>query len=276
MRELHIGGRRIADDTETYVVADIGQDPWDDLERTEVLFLQASLGGAQAVALTSGSLAELTRYDQPDGGPYGRCAPRNGHREFGRAEYARVAEMAADVGLDLLPTASDKAGVDFLRDLGARVSAVRVGPEDLTNLPLLQATAELGRPMLLGVRDATAEQVGQAVEAVLPAAELALVQCTEPHPRIAAELNLGGIVTLLAGYPRLVIGFAGTGICPEQSWIASAVGARIIETRIPPDREGATSLRRLTLDPLGLVRYDGTTRWGGNARSIRIPGGGRN
>ena len=102
------------------------------------------------------------------------------------------------------------------------------------------------------------------------------MQHAEPHPSTAADLNLGGIVTLLADYPELVIGFAGTLVCPEQSWIASAVGARIIEKRMPPDREGAASPLRLTLDPLGLVRYDGTSRWGGNARSVRVPGGGRN
>jgi sialic acid synthase len=275
MRELHIGGRRIADDTGTYLIADIGHDPWDDLERAEVLFLQAAMAGAQAIALTAPSLAELIRYEQPDGGPYGRRETRRGLRQFGRAEYARVAEIAADIGLDLVPTAADKAGVDFLRDLGDRVCAVRIEPDDLTNLPLLAATAELGRPVLLGVRAATAEQIAQAVQA-LPAIDLALVQHAMPRPRTAEDLNLGGLVTLLADHPRLVIGFAGAGVCPEQSWIASAVGARIIETRIPPDRETVATMRRLTLDPLGLVRYDGTTRWGGNTRTVQAPGGGRN
>jgi sialic acid synthase len=275
MRELLIGGRRIANDTGTYVIADNGHDPWGDLERAEALFVRAALAGAHAVALTAGSLAALTGRDEPAGDPDQRRMPPAGHREFCRAEYARMAELAAGVGLDLVPTASDQASIDFLRDLGAQVSAVRTGPADLTNLPLLGAAAKLGRPMLVGIRGATAAEVRRAVDTILPVnSELALLQCAEPHPRIAADLNLGGIVELLAEYAGLVIGFAGNRVCPEQSWIAYAVGARIIEKRMPPDRAGGAGRHRPTLDPLGLVRYDGERRWGGSTLPIRIGGGG--
>jgi N-acetylneuraminate synthase/sialic acid synthase len=275
MRELLIGGRRIADDTDTYVIADIGHDPWDDLERAGVLFRQAALAGAHAVALSAESLAALTGDTEPDGDPSEGWMARAGHRELCRAEYARAAELAAEVGLDLVPPVFDQDSLELLRDLGAEVSAVRTGPADLTNLPLLAAAAKLGRPMLVGVRGATVAQVRRAVETILPInSEVALLQCAEPHPRVAADLNLGGIVELLAEHAGLVIGFAGNGVCPEQSWIAYAVGARIIEKRIPPDREGGAGRRRPTLDPLGLVRYGGERRWGDGALPIGIGGGG--
>ena len=276
MRELQIGGRRIADDTDTYVIADIGHDRWGDLERAQVLFLQAAMAGAHAVALDAGSLFAVTRYDQPDGEPYGGRVPPAGHREFGRAEYAMVAELAADAGLDLVPTAFDRTSVEFLRDLGTAPPAVRIGPADLADEPLLKDAAGLGRPLLVGVRDAGADEVRRAVDAVLPVnPDLALLQCAEPYPRTATELRLGGIVTLLAGYPDLVVGFAGNDVCPEQSWIAHAVGARVVAKRVPPDRGGAGRHHRLALDPLGLVRYDGGRRWGGGVTApVRTGRGG--
>lgn len=275
MRELLIGGRRIADNTDAYVIADIDHDPWTDPERAGALFLQAALAGAHAVVLAADAMSARTRDDEAGGGPRPAGAPSNGHREFSRTEYASVAEQAVEVGLELVPTAADRATVEFLGDLGAGVSAVRTEPADITNLPLLGAAAKLGRPMLVGVRGATGDDVRRAVDAVLPVnPELALVQCAEVRPRSAAELNLGGIVTLLAEYPGLVTGYSGNRVCPEQSWIAYAVGARILEMRMSPDRDGAPGRRRPTLDPLGLVRYDGQQRWGGSTLPIRIGGGG--
>jgi hypothetical protein len=60
---------------------------------------------------------------------------------------------------------------------------------------------------------------------------------------------------------------------PGATWsgrrIAYAVGARIISKRVPAEAEAAVRGRRLSLDPLGLIRYDGRTRWGGSTPPAR-------
>jgi sialic acid synthase len=270
MRDLHIGARRIADDTDPYIIADIGLDPWSDLERAEVLFLQAAMAGAHGIMLTPDTLRPLVRYDEPAGEPYGsRRAGLRGVRTFGRAEYARVAELAADLRVDLLPTATDLATVAFLAEVDQKLAAVRIAPDSITDLPLLTAAAQLDRPVLLGVYGAGPEEIGKAVDAVRPINDqLALVQCAAPQPKTPQDLNLAGIVTLLADHPDLVVGFSGQDVCPEQSWIAYAVGARLIEKRFSERRAG----RRPSLDPLGLIRYDGQNRWGGNVAPARATG----
>src|SRR5262249_29215996 len=162
---------------------------------------------------------------------------------------------AADLKLDLVPTASDEQSVEFLRDLGPDVPAIRIAPDGLTDLALVAAAAALRRPLLLAVRDATGAQVRAAVAAVRAAEpapavrpQVALLQCAEPEPRTAAELNLARLVTLLADHPDLVIGFSGWHVCPEQSWISYAVGARIVEKRFPAEWRPAAGRRRVSLD----------------------------
>jgi sialic acid synthase len=270
MRDLYIGGRRIADDTDPYVIADIGLDPWSDLERAEVLFLQAAMAGAHGIMLGPDSLRPLVRYDGPAGEPYGeRRATRFGVREFGRVEYARVAELAADLRIDLLPTAADSAAVAFLAEVDPKLPAIRIPPDGLADLSLLTAAAQLDRPVLLGVYGAGPDEIGKAVDTVRAINDqLALVQCAAPQPKTPQDLNLAGIVTLLADHPDLVVGFSGQDVCPEQSWIAYAVGARLIEKRLSTTRAG----RRPTLDPLGLIRYDGQSRWGGSVAQARATG----
>jgi N-acetylneuraminate synthase/sialic acid synthase len=272
MRDLLIGGRRIADDTDPYVIADTGHDPWSDLERAEVLFLQAAMAGAQAIVLSADAMTALVRYDEPDGTPYGRPRPGSAaRRQFGRIEYARVAELAADLRVDLVPTVADLGTVRFLAEVDPNVPAVRVAPAAITDRPLLTATAKLGRPVLLGVYNATREEVAGAVDAVRSVhPELALVQCATPQPKTPLELNLAGIVTLLADHPGVVVGFSGHDVDPEQSWIAYAVGARLIEKRVSTQRPARG--RRPTLDPLGLIRYDGQSRWGDSVAPVRATG----
>lgn len=271
MRDIYIGARRIADDTDPYVIADIGLDPWSDLERAEVLFLQAAMAGANGIMLPPEALRPLVSYDAPAGQPYGLRRPDpHGIRAFGRAEYARVAELAEGLRLDLLPTVADLATVEFLAGVDPRTHAIRIAPEALTDLPLLTAAAQLGRPVLLGVYGASPAEISKAVDTVLAVNDqLALVQCAAPQPKTPQDLNLAGIVTLLADHPDLVVGFSGQDVCPEQSWIAYAVGARLIEKRLSTRRGPG---RRPSLDPLGLIRYDGQSRWGGSVAPARVTG----
>jgi N-acetylneuraminate synthase/sialic acid synthase len=268
MRDLLIGGRRIADDTDAYVIADVAHGPLDELERIEVLFLRAAVAGAHAVLLGEEALRPVTRGDLPDGEPNGRRTGPQAQRAFGQAEYARVAEIAADLNLDLVPTAFDGPSINFLRAVSPAVPAVRIGPDRLTDLELVAAAASLGRPLLLAVLDAAEEQVRTAVDAAraacpewTPRPQVALLQCAEPDPQNAEDLNMARLIALLAGYPDLVVGYTGRHVCPEQSWIAYAVGARIVEKRISAERQ-PKARRWLSFDPLGLVRYDGRSPWG--------------
>jgi sialic acid synthase len=280
MRDLLIGGRRIADDTDAYVIADVAHDPWDDMERAEVLFLRAAMAGANAILLDEEALRPLTHYDLPSGELNGRGMGPQARRELGQAEYAEIVEIADDLKLDLVPTVFDGPSIDFLRALGPKVPAVRVGPDRLTDLDLVTAAASLGRPLLLVVLGATPEQVRAAVDAARAAypewsqPQVALLQCAEPDPQTAEDLNLARLIALLAEYPDLVVGYTGRHVCPEQSWISYAVGARIVEKRISAEHR-PNSTRWLSFDPLGIVRYDGRAPWGnGNTQQVKTRGRG--
>src|SRR5690242_9712237 len=51
MRELQIAGRRVADDTDAYVVAEVGHNHGGDLKAAEELVRRAAESGADAVKL---------------------------------------------------------------------------------------------------------------------------------------------------------------------------------------------------------------------------------
>jgi len=253
LRELRIGDRRIADDTDAYVIAEIGHNHEGSLERAEELFRQAAAGGAHAAKLQkrdNRSLFTKAMYNEPYTGRNSYGATYGLHREaleFGRAEYRHLAAVAADLGIDFLSTAFDLPSVDFLVDLD--LPAIKIASADVTNTPLLAYAAKTGKPLIISTGGATMDEVRRACDTVLPInSDVALLQCTAVYPAAPSDLHLSVISTYRAAYPETVIGFSGHDLGPELSWIAHALGARVIEKHFTLDHSRPGSDHHFSLD----------------------------
>lgn len=254
MRELEIAGHRIADDTGAYVIAEIGHNHEGSLEKAEELFRQAAAAGAHAAKLQkrdNRSLFTKAMYDQPYTGRNSYGPTYGTHREaleFGRAEYRHLVDVAADLGIHFLSTAFDLPSVDFLVDLD--LPAIKIASADVTNTPLLAYAAKTGKPLIVSTGGATMEEVRRACDTILPInPDLALLQCTAVYPASPADLHLSVIGTYREEYPDTVIGFSGHDLGPELSWIAHALGARVIEKHFTLDQSRPGSDHHFSLDP---------------------------
>ncbi|OPG12353.1 N-acetylneuraminate synthase family protein [Microbispora sp. GKU 823] len=259
MRELHIAGRRIADDTEAYVIAEIGHNHGGSLERARDLFRRAAENGAHAAKLQkreNKTLFTRAMYDQPYTGRNSYGPTYGAHREaleFGRDDYAALTELAAEVGIDFFSTAFDMPSVDFLMDFDP--PAIKIASADLTNTPLLAYAAKTGKPLIVSTGGGTMDDVRRACDTVLPLnPNLALLQCTAVYPAAPADLNLAVIGTFRAEYPDVVVGFSGHDLGPDASFIAYALGARVIEKHFTLDQSLPGTDHAFSLDPDQLVQ----------------------
>lgn len=258
IRELLIGERLICDDSEAYVIAELGHNHEGDLSKAELMVRQAAETGAHAVKLQkryNSGLFTKTMYDQPysGGSSFGRTY--GAHREaleFGLSEYQRLAELAEDLGVHLLATAFDFASVDFLVELD--LPAIKFASGDLTNIPLLCYAAKAGLPMIISTGGAGMADVRRSVDAVLPVnPQLAVLQCTAIYPAAAADLNLRVISAYRDEFPELVIGLSSHDDTVESSWIGYALGARIIERHFTWDRTRPGSDQHFSLESAQLA-----------------------
>ncbi|MFF3686551.1 N-acetylneuraminate synthase family protein [Streptomyces sp. NPDC002187] len=254
MRELEISGRRIADDTEAYVIAEIGHNHEGSLEKAEELFRQAAAAGAAAAKLQkrdNKTLFTREMYDQPYTGRNSYGATYGEHREFlefGRDEYRHLAELAKGLGIDFLSTAFDMPSVDFLMDID--LPAIKIASADLTNTPLLAYAAKTGKTLVVSTGGATMDEVRRAVDTILPINDrLALLQCTAVYPAGPDDLNLSVIETYRQEFPDVVIGFSGHDLGNEASCLAYTVGARVIEKHFTLDQTRPGSDHHFSLDP---------------------------
>jgi len=212
-REMTIAGRTINDDSEPYVIAEIGHNHEGDLGKAEELIRLAAQSGASAAKLQkrdNKSLFTRAAFEQPYPGRNSYGPTYGAHREaleFGEAEYRHLTAVAADVGIDFISTAFDFASVDFLCDMD--IPAIKVASADLTNTPLLTYAARTGKPLIVSTGAAEMDDVHRAVDTILPINEnLAVLQCTAVYPAAPADLNLAVIGTFRREFPNVVIGFS--------------------------------------------------------------------
>jgi sialic acid synthase len=256
-RELTISGRVISDSTDAYVIAEIGHNHEGDVGRAEELFIKAADAGASAVKLQkrdNKSLFTRAMYEEAYSGRNSFGPTYGAHKEaleFGREEYVHLAGLAAGLGVHFITTAFDMSSVDFLADIG--VDAIKIASGDLTNTPLLEYAAKVGKPMIVSTGGGDMAAVRRVCDTILPInAQLAILQCTAMYPARPEDLNLSVIDAFRDEFPT-VIGFSGHDIGPELSSVAYALGARIIEKHVTLDRTRPGSDHHFSLEPAELT-----------------------
>ncbi len=259
MRELHIDTRRIADDTDCYVIAEIGHNHQGSLEKALELFEAAKECGVDAVKLQKRDNRSLYTRDYY-GAPYdseNAFAPTYGaHREaleFGRDEYLELQRHACKLGLTFFATAFDLPSADLLAELDQ--PAFKIASGDLHNAPLLRHVAALGKPILLSTGGATLEDVERAVDTVAPINDqICILQCTAAYPAEVEDLNLRVIAGLRERFPDFVVGLSDHQNGIAMSVVAYMVGARVIEKHFTLNHAWKGTDHAFSLMPEGMRR----------------------
>lgn len=258
MRELTIGTRRIADDEPCYTIAEIGHNHGGNVQ-TAMKMIRAAAGcGVSACKLQKRDNANLyTRelLDQPYDNENSFGATYGEHRaalEFGVREYLACRATASVADVAFFATAFDEASADFLAEVD--VPAFKIASGDLTNTPLLQHVARLGKPMIVSTGGGDWTDIERAVNAIAPITkDFALLHCTAAYPvQDFSELNLLAIVEFRHRYPETVIGWSGHDSGIAMATVAYTLGARIIEKHFTLQRASKGTDHAFSLEPAGL------------------------
>ena len=257
MRELVIGGTRITDAGDCYVIAEIGHNHQGSVAKCKDLFRSAKECGVDAVKLQkrdNRALYTRAMYDKPYdhensfGPTYGK------HREaleFGRDEYVELQRYAQELGLTLFATAFDIPSADVLA--GLDMPAYKIASGDLKSTPLLRHVAAFGRPMIVSTGGATLEDIQRAYDTLSPInRQICFLQCTAAYPASADELNLRVITSLRERYPELVIGLSDHENGIAMAVAAYVLGARVIEKHFTLNHTWKGTDHAFSLEPIGM------------------------
>lgn len=250
---VRIGSHEIGVGHPAYVIGEIGLNHNGDVELAKRLIDVAADAGAQAVKFQKRtpeiSTPEHMR-DVPRETPWGTMTYLEyRHRvEFDRDQYIEIGDHATMRGLDWFASPWDVPSVAFLEDL--HVVAHKVASASVTDLELLRALADTGKPVLLSTGMSTLDQIDAAVD-VLGTDRLVMLHATSTYPMPAAEANLRVIDTLRAQFPGVPIGYSGHEPGLQISLAAATLGAVAIERHITLDRTMWGSDHAASLEPQG-------------------------
>ena len=257
MRKIEINKRIYSDDTNPYVIAEVGHNHQGKLETALDLIKAASDSGATAVKFQKRSnkvLFTKLAYDAPYVNENSYGATYGEHRdalEFGLTEYKECVDLAKSLGIDFFATAFDFPSVDFLMNLDMPVFKVASG--DLKTTPLLKYMAETKRPMIISTGGAKLDDIKRAFDVIWPINKnLAILQCTAGYPPKFEELNLKVIETLREEFPETVIGYSGHDSGIAMALVSYVLGARVIEKHFTLNRAMKGTDHSFSLEPTGM------------------------
>ena len=258
MRELWIDGTEIADDTDCFVIAEIGHNHQGSVETCMRLFDAAKAAGCDAVKLQkreNKTLYSREMYNSPYVNQNSYGATYGEHREaleFDRSQYELLKAYAESIGITFMATAFDVPSLLFLARLD--IPAIKIASGDLTNEPLLREAARIGKPVIISTGGAHGWAQVRSAHECLHGVPHAILQCTSGYPASYDELNLMVIDSYRDMFNRNVIGWSGHDTGIAMAVAAYALGARIIEKHFTLNRAWKGTDHAMSLEPQGMKK----------------------
>lgn len=250
-----IGDHHIGDCQPCFVIAEIGINHNGDIDIAKKLIDVAAEAGCQAVKFQKRTPDISTPESQKNvqrETPWGTMTYLEyKHRiEFGDDEYTEIARHSAEKGLEWFASPWDIPSVEFLERHG--VTTHKVASASITDIPLLEALRDTGKPLIVSTGMSTMDEIDAAVETV-GTDNLVLMHATSTYPLDPAEANLRMIHTLRERY-GVPVGYSGHETGLQISLAAVGLGAVALERHITLDRAMWGTDHGASLEPTGLTR----------------------
>jgi len=239
--EIQIAGRRIGVGHPCFVIAEAGVNHNGDIEFARGLIDAAVAAGADAVKFQTFATEDLVTESAPKADYQQRILGGSDSQftmlkklELGHEQHRTLISYAAEKGILFLSTPFDGGSVIFLLELG--LEAFKISSGDVTNLPLVEAIARHGRPMILSTGMADLEEVEAAVQAIRAAGNppLALLHCVSRYPAEPHTVNLRAMATMAERF-GVPVGFSDHTLGIEIAIASVAAGATVLEKHLTLD-----------------------------------------
>jgi N,N'-diacetyllegionaminate synthase len=265
---VKIGSREIGPGHPVFIVAEIGLSHQGSVDTALEMVRAAKACGADAVKVQSFAAACFTT---ARGTWKGESQLEMFKRyELPREAYFRIADECRREGLVFFGTPDCVEHSRWLVDAGAEV--IKVGSDDLTNLPLLRQLAAFGLPMILSTGMGGDDEVERAVDAVTDhigtvwdaasgnvishtdqLADVAVLYCCSVYPTPLSSVRFRIIEKLRSSemWGVTAVGFSDHTEGPIAACVAVAVGASIVEKHFTLDHSMPGPDHQWSADPEG-------------------------
>jgi len=155
--------------------------------------------------------------------------------ELSNDDFYKIKKTCDEEKIFFLSTPQNKSDLDFLLELG--VTAIKVGSDDFTNLPLLKYYSKTKLPIIISCGMATLEEIETTLDAIgtLDGYPTALLLTTSEYPTPPQNVNLQKLRTLSQKFPDITLGYSDHTQGNLASIVAISFGACIFERHFTLD-----------------------------------------
>lgn len=244
VKEISISGKKIGPGQPCFVIAEGGVNHNSRLDLALRLIDAAADAGADAIKFQTWRAEQLVT----QAGKMADYQKRNTGKTESQLDMLRRLELKEDWYPDLIAHAIKRriillstphggfASVDLMEKYD--FPAFKFGSGDITNLPVLEYAAKLGKPMLISTGMSHMDEVKEAVETVRNAGndQILVFQCTTDYPLAPENVNLSAMQTIRDELGVLV-GYSDHTLGDQVPIMAVTLGAVMIEKHLTLDRK---------------------------------------
>lgn len=147
---------------------------------------------------------------------------------FSLEQWKQLKAHCDELGIEFISSPFSELAVQWLHEIG--VSRFKIPSGEVTNLPMLDAINQLGRPTLLSSGMSDWQELDAAV-AALDKVDLTLLQCTSMYPCSNEKVGLNVIPEMSQRYNK-AIGFSDHTQQNYAAFAAVSMGAVCIEKHL--------------------------------------------
>lgn len=238
-KEIYIGGKRIAADAPTFIVAEMSANHLQDYDRALRILHAAKEAGADAIKLQTFTADTITF--NSDAEPFQN---REGTLWDGTTLYQlyqeaatpwewhpKLMEEASRLGLICFSSPFDSTAVDFMEELD--MPAFKIASYEINDIPLIRRIARLHKPMIFATGIATLEDIERALSTCMEEGneDIILLKCVSGYPTPYEDVNLRVIPTLERTFD-CIMGLSDHTMGTAVATGAVALGAKMVEKHL--------------------------------------------
>lgn len=235
-KEIKIGSKLIGNNYPAYLIAEIGANFDQNIDKAKRLIDAAKESGADCAKFQTFCTPKIVS----EGG-FSRMKLKGVHGSWGKtvsevfrdAEFPRewhqeISEYCATVGIDFSTSPYDFEAVDLCEKLN--VPFIKIGSGEITWLEMLEYIAKKGIPMMLATGDATMSEIDEAIRTIEQTGNrnLILMQCITNYPSKIDSANVNVLKTYQSAFDILT-GYSDHAPGPVVALASVVLGGCVIE-----------------------------------------------
>lgn len=255
-KEIYIGGRRIDENSPTFIIAEMSANHLMDFDRAKAIMQAAKDAGADAVKIQTYTPDTITLDCEDPCFQITQGMIWDGttlHKLYETAYtpwewHPELKKAAEDMGLIFFSSPFDLTSIDFLEKMD--VPVYKVASFEINDIPFIRKIAETGKPIIMSTGIAYLSDIELALKTCREAGneQVILLKCTSAYPSPYEDINLRTIPSMREVFDCLV-GLSDHTMGCAVAGAGVAVGAKVVEKHLTLSRKDGGPDASFSMEP---------------------------